>query len=148
MSSPATINPEEFKAVTRTQWNASAQGWNDQAPRIHSWLRESTNAMLNMANVKPGARVLDIAAGAGDQTLDIAKRVGVNGSVLATDLSPAILEFAARNVESAGYRNVETLAADGENLGVDEASFDAAVCRLGLMFYPNPGKGLREMFKA
>jgi SAM-dependent methyltransferase len=148
MSSSATITPEDFKAATRTQWNVSAQGWNDQAPRIRSWLRESTDAMLNVANVKPGARVLDVAAGAGDQTLDIAERVGVNGSVLATDLSPAILQFAARNAQIAGYCNIETLAADGENLAVDEASFDAAVCRLGLMFYPNPGKGLQEMFKA
>ncbi len=104
--------------------------------------------MLNMANVKAGARVLDVAAGAGDQTLDIAERVGVNGSVLATDLSPAILELAARNAQRAGYRHVETLAVDGENLDVDEASFDAAVCRLGLMFYPNPGKGLQEIFRA
>jgi SAM-dependent methyltransferase len=148
MTGFAAINPEEFKAATRAQWNVSAQGWNDQGPRIRTWLRASTDAMLNMANIKPGSRVLDIAAGAGDQTLDIAERVGANGSVLATDLSPAILEFAARNAERAGHRHIETLAVDGESLGVDEASFDAAICRLGLMFYPSPGKGLQEMFKA
>ncbi len=142
------MSPEEFKVATRAQWNVSAQGWNDQGPRIRTWLRASTDAMLNIANVIPGARVLDVAAGAGDQTLDIAERVGSDGSVLATDLSPAILEYAARNAQRAGFRNVETLAADGENLGVDEASFDAAISRLGLMFYPNPGKGLHEIFKA
>jgi SAM-dependent methyltransferase len=148
MTGIAAINPEEFKAATRAQWNESAQGWNDQGPRIRNWLHEATDAMLNMANIGPGARVLDVAAGAGDQTLDIAARVGVNGSVLATDLSPAILEFAVRNAQRAGYSNVEARAADGENLSVGEASFDAAVCRLGLMFCPNPGKGLQEMFKA
>jgi SAM-dependent methyltransferase len=92
--------------------------------------------------------VLDVAAGAGDQTLDIAARVGPNGYVLATDMSPAILEFAQANARRAGYGNVETLVADGENLTVADASFDAAICRLGLMFYPDPGKGLREMFRA
>lgn len=142
------MSPEEFKVATRAQWNVSAQGWNDQGPRIRTWLRAPTDAMLNIANVKPGARVLDVAAGAGDQTLDIAERVGPDGSILATDLSPAILEYAARNAQRAGFCNVETLAADGENLGVDEASFDAAISRLGLMFYPNPGKGLHEIFRA
>ena len=104
--------------------------------------------MLAMAEVGPGDRVLDVAAGAGDQTLDIAERVGPAGAVLATDLSPAILEFARDRARSAGHRNVGTLAVDGENLNVDENSFDAAICRLGLMFFPDPGKGLREMYRA
>ncbi len=148
MNAAAPFDPETFKAATRTQWNESAEGWNDQGTRIRDWLRDSTDAMLTMADVRPGARVLDIAAGAGDQTLDIAARVGVNGSVLATDLSPAILEIAQRNAQQAGHRNVETQAADGEDLMVPESSFDAAISRLGLMFFPNPGKGLQEMFKA
>jgi SAM-dependent methyltransferase len=104
--------------------------------------------MLDMAGIKPGARVLDVAAGAGDQTLDIAERVGPQGFVLATDLSPAILEFAKGNALRAGYENVETQVADGESLQVPEASFDAAVCRLGLMFFPDPLQGLREMHRA
>lgn len=148
MSASAPFDAEKFKAATREQWDKSAKGWNDKSAQIRDWLRESTDAMLEMADVRPGARVLDVAAGAGDQTLDIAKRVGPNGSVLATDLSPAILEFAKDNAQRAGYGNVETQAADGENLKVAEASFDAAICRLGLMFYPDPGKGLREMFRA
>jgi SAM-dependent methyltransferase len=68
--------------------------------------------------------------------------------VLATDLSPDILEFAKANALRAGHSHVETLAADGENLQVPDASFDAVVCRLGLMFYPNPAKGLQAMHKA
>jgi ubiquinone/menaquinone biosynthesis C-methylase UbiE len=97
--------------------------------------------MLQMAEVGSGMRVLDIAAGAGDQTLDIAQRVGPTGYVLATDLSPAILEFAMGNARRAGFGNVETQVADGENLRVAEASFDAAICRLGLMFFPDPARG-------
>ena len=67
---------------------------------------------------------------------------------MATDLSPAILAFAKERARHAGYGNVETAAADGENLNVGEGAFDAAVCRLGLMFFPDPGKGLREMYRA
>ena len=148
MTAAPLFDPEKFKAATREQWNQSAKGWNDKNAQIRDWLRDSTSAMIEMANIKTGSRVLDVAAGAGDQTLDIAKRVGPSGSVLATDLSPAILEYAKDNAQRAGYSNVETKAVDGENLGVEEASFDAAVCRLGLMFYPDPAKGLREIFRA
>jgi SAM-dependent methyltransferase len=142
------FDPPAFKAATRAQWDKYAQGWNDNSAQIRDWLREATDAMLEMAEVRPGARVLDVAAGAGDQTLDIAKRVGQSGYVLATDLSPAILEFTRDNARRAGYGNVETEVADGENLKVPEAGFDAVICRLGLTFFPDPGKGLREMFRA
>lgn len=144
----APFDADKFKAITREQWDKHAKGWNDHSAQIRDWLREATDAMLAMAEVGAGSRVLDVAAGAGDQTLDIAKRVGPTGSVLATDLSAAILEFAKDNARRAGYGNVEAQAADGENLDVVEAAFDAAICRLGLMFFPDPGKGLREMFRA
>jgi SAM-dependent methyltransferase len=144
----ASIDAIAFKAATRELWDKHAKGWSDHSAQIRDWLRESTDAMLAMAEVRPGAYVLDVAAGAGDQTLDIAQRVGAAGGVLATDLSPAILEFAKERARGAGYANVETVAADGEILNVGDGVFDAAVCRLGLMFFPDPGKGLREMFRA
>ncbi len=142
------IQDTDLKTATREQWDKSAQGWNDHTTWIRAWLRVPTDAMLEMAGIGPGARVLDVAAGAGDQTLDIARRVGPAGSVLATDLSPRILQFARDNAQRAGLNNVETLVADGEHLNVPEASFDAAICRLGLMLFPDPLRGLREMFRA
>lgn len=148
MSEKPPFNPEQFKAATREQWNKSAAGWNEQTPHIRAWLATATVAMLDLAQLRPGARVLDVAAGAGDQTLDIARRVGPNGSVLATDLSPAILALAQDNALRAGLMNVETKVADGEKLGLDPASFDAAICRLGLMFFPDPLKSLSELHRA
>jgi SAM-dependent methyltransferase len=148
MNAAPPFDAEQFKAATRAQWDTSAQGWNDQTARVRDWLRPSTDAMLEMADIGAGMRVLDVAAGAGDQTLDIAERVGPAGSVLATDLSPAILAFADDNARHAGYANVGTQVADGEDLCVAEQSFDAVVCRLGLMFFPDPARGLREMFRA
>jgi ubiquinone/menaquinone biosynthesis C-methylase UbiE len=148
MTSNAALKTPELKDAAREQWDKFAKGWNDQSTRIRGWLRVPTDAMLEMAEVGPGARVLDVAAGAGGQTLDIARRIGPAGSVLATDLSPRILEFAKENARRAGYRNVETQVADGEDLQVPEASFDAAVCRLGLMLFADPPKGLREIYRA
>jgi len=139
---PDEIDPQAFKIATRNQWEK------DHTPHIRAWLRAATDAMLDMAGIKSGSRVLDVAAGAGDQTLDIAERVGRKGYVLATDLSPAILALAKANAQRAGYGNVATQVADGERLDIDTESFDAVVCRLGLMFFPDPLQGLREMRRA
>lgn len=138
-------DPLAFKAAMRDQWDRSAQGWNDHAAPIGAWLARATDAMLEMAGVRPGARVLDVAAGSGEQTLTIAERVGPSGYVLATDLSPAIVALAQANAQRAGHGHVQVQVADGESLGVEAASFDAAVSRLGLMFFPNPLQGLVEM---
>ncbi|MBC7939726.1 MAG: class I SAM-dependent methyltransferase, partial [Chitinophagaceae bacterium] len=117
-------------------------------PQIGAWLARATEGMLGMAGIGPGSQVLDVAAGAGDQTLTIANRVGPTGRVLATDLSPAILALARDNAARAGHTHVRTQVADGEDLGVEPGSFDAAVCRLGLMLFPDPLRGLREMQRA
>lgn len=148
MTPTPAFDAQDFKRATLNQWEKAARGWNDHTPLIRAWLRRATDAMLGMAGIARGARVLDVAAGAGDQTLDIAKRVGPEGFVLATDLSPAILALAKANALRAGYRNVETQVADGELLEVEEGSFDAAVCRLGLMFFPDPLQGLHVMHRA
>lgn len=141
-------DPQAFKAAMRDQWDRAAQGWNDHAAPIGAWLAAATDAMLEMAGVRPGARVLDVAAGAGEQTLTIAERVGPSGFVLATDLSPAIVALAQANAQRAGHRHVQVRVADGEQLGVEPVSFDAAVSRLGVMFFPNPLQGLAEMRNA
>ena len=139
---------QALKASARTHWDAAARGWDAYSPEIRTWLRNATDAMIAMAGVVPGARVLDVAAGAGDQTLAIAERVGPAGAVLATDLSPAIVALAQDRARRAGLRHVQCRVADGEDLQVEAASFDAAVCRLGLMLFPNPLQGLREIHRA
>jgi len=127
------------------QWDRAAEGWSQHGALIRSWLRIATDAMLQMANLRPGMRVLDVAAGAGDQTLDIAERVGAAGSVVAVDLSPAILRLAEDHARRTHHAQIEFRVADGQALPFDDASFDAVVCRLGLMFFPQPGQGVREM---
>jgi SAM-dependent methyltransferase len=141
-------DPQAFKASMRDQWDGAAAGWNAHTAQIRAWLHKPTDAMCRMAGVTAGSRVLDVAAGAGDQTLAIAGQVGQNGHVLATDLSPALVALTRENAARAGFGQVQALVADGEDLGVPAASFDAAVCRLGLMFFPDPLRGLREMHRA
>lgn len=143
-----TDDGQAFKASMRAQWDTAAAGWNAHAEEVRAWLHKPTDAMCRMAGVGVGSRVLDVAAGSGDQTLAVARLVGPQGYVLATDLSPAIVVLAQDNARHAGFGHVEARVADGEGLGVTEASFDAAVCRLGLMFFPDPLRGLREIHRA
>ena len=102
--------------------------------------------MLDLAGVAAGSRVLDVAAGAGEQTLTAARRVGPEGSVLATDLSPRILEFAASVASQAGLTNVETRVLDGERSDELEAeSFDAVISRVALVYFPDQRRALEGM---
>ncbi len=132
-------------ADSQRQWDAAAAGWHRHAAIIRDWLRQPTRAMLDMAGIADGQSVLDVAAGAGDQTLDLARRVGPEGRVLATDISPEILTFAAATAKAAGHHNVTTHVADAAALGLPDTRFDAAICRLGLMFLPDPFAGLTEV---
>jgi SAM-dependent methyltransferase len=125
-------------------WDQGAQGWNRHAHIIRGWLEQASAAMLESACIERGAKVLDIAAGAGDQTLDIARLVGPQGHVLATDISAAILLLAAENALVSGLHNVTTQVADAQTLGLEGGPFDAAVCRLGLMFCRAPLDALKQ----
>lgn len=141
-------NEADFKATVRTHWDAAATGWDQHTPALHAWLRRTTDAMIAMAGVQLGSRVLDVAAGAGDQTLDLAERVGRAGGVVAVDLSPALVTLGERRARRAGFEQVQWRVGDGEALPVEPASFDAVVSRLGLMLFPDPLQGLREMHRA
>jgi ubiquinone/menaquinone biosynthesis C-methylase UbiE len=102
--------------------------------------------MLDMCDIKNGSRVLDVAAGAGEQTLAVAKRIGNSGQVLATDLSPEILQFAASSAKLAGLDNVQTQVMDGESLAdLTSEPFDAVISRVGLIYFPDQQKALAGM---
>lgn len=145
------FDPVKFKQTTRAQWEAAAEAWNRWGPFIGRWLGAATEHMLDMAGVGAGHRVLDVAAGAGEQTLAAARRVGSGGHVLATDISPAILEYARRAARAAGYENVEVLELDGERHDTLPAeSFDVAISRVGLIYFPDQQRaltGLRNCLK-
>jgi SAM-dependent methyltransferase len=145
MTTPTAFDPAMYKKTTRDQWETAAEAWHRWGPTLRSWLGPATERMLDLAGVVSGCRVLDVAAGAGDQTLQAAARVGPGGSVLATDLSPAILAFAAAEAKRAGHSNVATRVMDGERLELTDGSFDVVISRVGLIYFPDQQKALGEM---
>ncbi len=100
-----------------------------------------------MAGITSGHRVLDIAAGAGEQSITAAKKVGPSGYVLATDISSNILEYAKQMAQQAGVNNIETKVMDGENLTLEDETFDAVISRVGLIYFPDQQKALKEMLR-
>jgi SAM-dependent methyltransferase len=145
--STTTFDPIKYKQSTLEQWQTAAKAWNDYSGLLRRWLGRATEAMLDMAGVQRGSRVLDVAAGAGDQSLQAAERVAPGGRVLATDISPRILEFAAANARGAGLA-VDTQVMDGEAIDVPAASFDAVISRVGLIYFPDQQRALAGMRRA
>lgn len=138
----------QYKRTTRDQWDDAAEAWHQWGPVLETWLGEATEAMLDLAGVREGSRVLDVAAGAGGQTLAAARRVGREGRVLATDFSEEILEHAAAEARAAGLANVAVRAMDAEQLEVSDATFGAVISRLGLMYLPAREAALRGIWRA
>ena len=146
-TAPPVFDAARYKQTTREQWQAAAEAWHRWGPTLSRWLGPATERMLDLARLAPGQYVVDVAAGAGDQTLAIARRLGPSGHVLATDIAPDILEFARRAAAEAGLRNVETRTMDGEELDLPEASVDAVVSRVGLIYFPDRQRALTGMFR-
>jgi ubiquinone/menaquinone biosynthesis C-methylase UbiE len=142
------FDPVAYKETTRQQWQEAAAAWHRWGPTLEAWLGETTELMLDLAGIGEGSRVLDVAAGAGGQTLAAARRVGPSGAVLATDISLNILEFAAQEARAAGFGNVATRMMDGESLEVEDASFDVVISRVGLIYFPDQQRALGEIRRA
>jgi SAM-dependent methyltransferase len=135
-------------ADIRTQWEGAAPGWARWEATVATWMAPATETMLTMAGVDVGARVLDLASGAGSQTLLAARRVGAQGHVVASDVADTMLHHVRENARAAGLANVTTLAGAAEDLDVAAESFDAVICRLGLMLFVDPTKALVAMRRA
>jgi SAM-dependent methyltransferase len=111
---------------------------------LEEWLGEATAAMLDAAGVTAGSHVLDVAGGAGGQAMSAARRTGPDGGVTVTDFSSTILSYARRMADESGLRQVTTCEADGEEIGSRwSGEFDAAISRLGLIYFPDRARALR-----
>jgi ubiquinone/menaquinone biosynthesis C-methylase UbiE len=147
METTPQFDPVKYKNTTRDQWQTAAEAWFRWSPTLNQWLGKSTEIMLEMAGISTGHHVLDVAAGAGEQSITTAKKVGITGFVLATDISSNILEFAQQMAKQAGLKNIETQVMDGENLTIPDSTFDAVISRVGLIYFPDQQRALKEMLR-
>ncbi len=146
MSTPS-FDPVKYKETTREQWQNVAEAWHRWIPLLSQWAGPVTELMLDLARIGSGTRVLDLAAGDGDQSLMAARRVGPTGYVLATDLAPNLIAFAAQSAREAGLSQMEARVMDADHLELEDASFDAVISRFGLMFFPHRQQALAEIHR-
>ena len=139
MTQLQSFDPVAFKDEAREEWRSIAEGW-----RKWYHVLEAENAgqaisakLVELAGIKPGASVLDVAGGYGEPSLTAAPIVGPEGRVVCTDLSPEMLAFGKERAAEAGADNVEFVERDAEQLAFGEGTFDAVVSRAGLMFLPD-----------
>jgi SAM-dependent methyltransferase len=131
------IDPAGFRAAQQGHWDAAAVGWmawsefNDRADRHIS------ERLVELAGVRPGSRVLDVAAGYGEPALTAARAAGPEGRVVATDISAEMLAFGRERAAAAGLDTLDFIESDASSLDFPPASFDAAVSRWGIIFEPD-----------
>ena len=134
------IDAAEFRDKQRDQWNSAAVGWNEWSGMIDRSAGKVSDQLVQMAGVKEGDRVLDVAAGYGEPSLTAARKVGPEGIIVATDISAEMLEFGRKRAAENGVENIEFMQSDGISLDFPAESFDAAVSRWGIIFEPD-GEG-------
>ena len=142
----STLQSDEIKQRQRLQWDASAPGWKKWERQLIHNLQPLTDILVRSTGIKPGHSVLDLACGTGEPGLTIAKFVGPSGRVVGVDLAPGMLGVARERMASQGLKNVTFQLNEHDDLpALQDSSFDAAVCRLGLMFMPDPVRMLKAI---
>jgi enediyne biosynthesis protein CalE5 len=137
-----------LKRDQRAMWDESAAGWNKWWPSFERAAQKVSSHLVELAGVRPGHRVLDIATGNGEPAVTAARVAGAAGHVVAVDQSPGMLAIARERTYTLGISNIEFIESDAESLRLPDASFDAAVCRWGLMFMPDLGGAVRLIHRA
>jgi SAM-dependent methyltransferase len=130
------VDAGEFRDGQRQQWNTGAAGWRKRSEFIDAATAHVSKRMVELAEVEPGSRVLDVAAGYGEPSLTAAAVAGAEGSVVATDLSPEMLAYGRERAAAAGLENVEFVESEAAGLNFPPESFDAALSRFGIIFEP------------
>lgn len=123
---------------TRAAWDRIAPGYDKTNTPTQMWLGTEG---LRRAELRPGTRFLDVAAGSGALSIPAAR---LGAQVLATDLSPVMLDLLKERALQEGL-NIETRVMDGHALELDDSSFDTAGSQFGVMLFPDVPKAIREM---
>ena len=139
------IDPVDFREQQHKNWDSAAVGWMEWSEFNDSADRHISQRLVELAGVRPGSRVLDVAAGYGEPALTAARKAGPEGCVVATDISAEMLAFGRQRAAAAGLGNVEFIESDASCLDFRHGSFDAAVSRWGIIFEPDAEAAARRI---
>src|SRR4051794_36958405 len=131
------MNSVDFRQAQNRHWDSAAVGWKEWSEFNDRADRHISERLVELAGVRAGSRVLDVAAGYGEPALTAARKAAPQGRVVATDISAEMLAFGRERAAAAGLGNLEFMEADASSLDFPPASFDAAVSRWGIIFEPD-----------
>jgi enediyne biosynthesis protein CalE5 len=140
------MNTESAEDVLRA-WRESAPYWEKHENIIRAMFKPITQALIDEAEIVSGQVVLDVAGGTGEPALTIAELVRPSGAVISTDAIPEMLATAEREAAHRQLSNIKFHQCLADSLPFESNYFDIVVCRLGVMFFPNPLASLREMLR-
>ena len=144
-----TIDSKQYKEAERQSWDSVAAGWQKWWQTVEKSAQKVSDRLIELAEIKPGQRVLDIATGIGEPAITAARIVGKMGQVTATDISAKMLSLARQRAISLGMQEViEFKEGDIETIDLTPSSFDAVLCRWGLMFLPDLNAGLFNIYRS
>ena len=145
----SNLDPERYKADQREGWDSVANGWQKWWMMTEKAAARVSKRLIELAEIKPGSKVLDLATGIGEPSLTVGQIVKTNGHVLAVDISPHMLQIAKERAISLGLQGVvDFKEGDTETINLPPSTFDAALCRFGLMFIPDLTAGLSNIHKS
>jgi SAM-dependent methyltransferase len=137
----------QYRKTVRDEWTNgdTVAAWARWHAKITAQQVNMREALIQHARLEPGMRVLDLACGTGDPALELARRIGPEGHLTATDLSAQMLEVCRKNASAAGLANVDFAVADAEDLRFPAASFERVTSRLGVMYFVDVQRALAEI---
>jgi ubiquinone/menaquinone biosynthesis C-methylase UbiE len=138
------MEPKLHRRVQRYGWDLAVEDYDTYFVPL---LRHCSERCIELLDLKPGERVLDVATGTGVAAFMAAERVGAGGRVAATDLSQKMMDATREEAARRGVANMDFERADAEELACPDASFDAALCVLGLMYPADPQRAIEQMHR-
>jgi ubiquinone/menaquinone biosynthesis C-methylase UbiE len=143
----SAIDPKQYKETQRHSWDSVAHGWEKWWRAIEIGAGKVSRRLIELASIKIGSKVLDISTGIGEPAITAAREVGNTGQVLATDISSEMLSIAKQRAINAGLQHVIAFKqGDTGTIELPNSTFDAALCRFGLMFLPDLDTALLNIY--
>jgi ubiquinone/menaquinone biosynthesis C-methylase UbiE len=141
------FTPANYSTDVLREWKESAAFWRAHYQTIRTMFAPVTRALIEDARIIEGDVVLDVAGGSGEPSLTIAELIRPRGLVTCTDAVAEMVAAAKAEAERRGLLNIEFRQCLAESLPFEKRTFDATVCRLGVMFFPDVPAALREMIR-
>jgi SAM-dependent methyltransferase len=129
------------------RWTDSAAYWEKHRETIRRMFAPVSEALIEGADVAAGNTVLDVATGSGEPALRVAEVVGASGEVVGADPVAEMIDAATREANRLSLENARFEVAGVDNLPFPDDHFDAVISRFGVMFFPSPLNGIREMLR-